>query len=301
MTGYRDIFDALPADWPLREHSRRIVSRPHRWHVQDMGAGPDILLIHGAGGAVHSWRHLLPILARDCHAIAPDLPGQGFTQWGTRNRCGLDPMAEDLAHLCAGAGWQPRAVIGHSAGAAIALRLATILPEPPRAVIGINAALGGFDGVAGWLFPALARLLALNPAVPHLFARLSGSKGRAASLIASTGSRIDAGGLAAYTRLIGTPRHVDATLAMMAQWRLDRLLADLPKIALPCLFITAAGDRAVPPAVSARAATGMQRAKVVALPEGGHLVHEEAPERVAAEILRFLRECDVIGPEPGTG
>lgn len=288
MAGYSDIFARLPADWPLRAQSQRIASRPHRWHVQDMGAGPDILLIHGAGGSAHSWRGLMPLLASDYRVIAPDLPGQGFTQWGTRMRCGLDHMAEDLAHLCQTAGWRPRAVIGHSAGAAIALRLCTLLPDPPRAMIGINAALSGFDGVAGWLFPALAKALSLNPAIPHLVARLGGTEARAASLIAGTGSRIDPAGLRAYAHLIRSARHVDGTLAMMAQWTLDRLLADLPKITVPCLFITAAGDRAVPPDVSAKAAARMPSATVAALPTGGHLIHEEMPDQVAALITGFL-------------
>lgn len=288
MVGYSDIFARPPAGWPLREHSHHIASRPHRWHVQDMGSGPDMLLIHGAGGSAHSWRHLMPLLAHDAHPIAPDLPGQGFTRWGTRTRCGLDPMAEDLAHLCRMAGWRPQAVIGHSAGAAIALRLATLLPDPPQAMIGINAALSGFEGVAGWLFPALAKALSLNPAIPHLVARLGGTETRAAALIAATGSRIDPAGLRAYTHLIRSARHVDGTLAMMAQWHLDGLLDDLPKITLPCLFITAAGDRAVPPDVSARAAARMPRAEVVALPTGGHLVHEEEPDRVASLITDFL-------------
>lgn len=290
MAGYSDIFTRLPADWPLRAQSRRITSRPHRWHVQEMGLGPDILLIHGAGGSAHSWRGLLPLLARRCHAIAPDLPGQGFTQWGTRTRCGLDPMAEDLAHLCKAQGWRPHALIGHSAGAALALRLATLLPDPPRAVIGINAALSGFDGVAGWLFPALARVLALNPAIPHLVARLGGTEARAAALIAGTGSRIEPAGLRAYTHLIRSARHVDGTLAMMAQWSLDRLLADLPTMTVPCLFISAAGDRAVPPEVSAKAAARLPNAQVTNLPTGGHLIHEEAPDRVAELIRTFLHD-----------
>ena len=67
-------------------------------------------------------------------------------------------MAEDLARLIRQEAWAPMAYIGHSAGAAIALRLAEL--APPRAVIGLNAALGQFEGVAGWLFPVMAKLLA---------------------------------------------------------------------------------------------------------------------------------------------
>jgi len=109
--------------WPLKDHSRLVLHRPHRWHVQEAGKGDTLLLIHGAGGATQSWRHLFPILARTNHVVAVDLPGQGFTQMGAQQRCGLDHMAEDLLSLVRNQGWQPKAVIGHSAGAAIALRM----------------------------------------------------------------------------------------------------------------------------------------------------------------------------------
>ena len=113
----------IPSDWPFRAVSRHIACKPHLWHVQEMGTGPTLLLLHGAGGATHSFRHLIPLLTSQYRVIALDLPGQGFTVLGPSARCGLDPMAQDIAALCAQEQWQPQAIIGHSAGAAIALRL----------------------------------------------------------------------------------------------------------------------------------------------------------------------------------
>ena len=48
---------------------------PHRWHVQVLGEGPTVLLLHGAGGATHSWRGLAPLLATDHRVVMLDLPG----------------------------------------------------------------------------------------------------------------------------------------------------------------------------------------------------------------------------------
>ncbi len=181
-------------------------------------------------------------------------------------RLGLEAISEDTAALLADQGWQPQAIIGHSAGAAVALRLAEILPSPPRAVIGINAALGNFDGLAGVLFfPVLARLLALNPLVPSLFARMAGGEAQVRRLLASTGSTLDGEARGYYERLVRDPAHVDGTLAMMAQWQLDGLLSRLPQITVPTLFVTGSADRAVPPSVSREAAARMPRAEVVTL------------------------------------
>jgi magnesium chelatase accessory protein len=288
--------DRVPPDWPNREASRRVDVAPNRWHVQVVGDGPEVLLIHGAGGAGHSWRGLIPLLSKHYRLIVPDLPGQGFSTLGRRLRAGLDPMAEDMTRLLAQEGWRPRAIVAHSAGAAIALRLAEILPRKPAAIVGINPALGPFEGVAGWLFPVMAKLLALNPFVPRLFARFSGGEDKVRSLLGSTGSRLDAEGVRLYARLFADAGHVDGTLMMMSQWSVTDLLRRLQGIDMPTLFITGAGDKAVPPETADRAAARMRDARVVRIP-GGHLVHEEDPAAVAGVTLPFLAER--VGSEPG--
>lgn len=277
--------------WPLHELSRRVFCRPHLWHVQETGAGPLLLLLHGAGGSTHSWRALIPDLAARHRVVAIDLPGQGFTRPGTRQRMGLEAMAEDIARLALSEGWQPAAIIGHSAGGAIALQLAGVLKTPDGGVpkvVGINAAIAPFDGLAGWLFPALAKLLVLNPLVPRLFALTSGHPARVRKLIEGTGSRLSDEGLALYARLIADRDHVDATLRMMAQWSLDRLLAALPAHPGEVLLLAGDRDRAVPPATADAAAARMRRARVRHLPGLGHLAHEEDPALLAGLLAEAV-------------
>ena len=273
------------ADWPMAAQSRFVLHRPHRWHVQEAGTGPLVLLIHGAGGATQSWRGVFPLLAERARVVAVDLPGQGFTQAGARMRCGLDHMAEDLWSLCRYEGWAPAVIVGHSAGAAIALRMAEL--GATTRVVGVNAALGNFQGMAGWLFPMLAKALALSPFTAGLFAA-SVTDQSVRGLIRGTGSRIDAAGIGYYRRLAGDRAHVDGTLGMMAQWRLDELLQRLPENPTRAVFIIGTGDLAVPPETSRRAAASMREARVVEMAGLGHLAHEEDPEGVAAVILGEL-------------
>ena len=277
----------IPADWPYRASSHRIRCAPHDWHVQLHGSGRDLLLLHGAGSSCHSWRHLVPLLPA-YRLIVPDLPGQGFTRAGRRGRFGLDAMADDLAHLMRAEGWAPAAIIGHSAGAAIALRMAELLPAPPAALVGINAALGPFEGFAGWLFPKLARAMAMSPMVAHVVARMSSERARVERLISGTGSTLDAEGIELYRRLIAAPGHVEATLGMMADWQLEPLLARLAQVRPPVLLIAARHDRAVPPGVSRAAAARLRAVEYAEIPKYGHLVHEESPAAVAGALLPFL-------------
>ncbi|MDO9524701.1 MAG: magnesium chelatase, partial [Gemmobacter sp.] len=144
--------------------------------------------------------------------------------------------------------------------------------------------------VAGWLFPVMARLLAVTPLVPLVFSKLAGTPRQVRQLLASTGSRIEPAGEEQYLHLLRQPAHVAATLAMMAQWDVDRLMQRLPRQTLRSLLITASADRAVPSDVSKRAAEIMPNARWVDLPGFGHLVHEEAPHEVAVLINDFLTQ-----------
>ncbi|MEO9575570.1 MAG: alpha/beta fold hydrolase BchO [Tateyamaria sp.] len=281
--------------WPNAELSRRIQGPVHRWHVQEAGQGKTMLLLHGAGGSAHNFRDMIKPLAMQFHVVAVDLPGQGFTQLGARHRCGLQAMAQDVLALCAQEGWTPEIIVGHSAGGAIALDIATQVMSPRGQspfVIGINAALGEFPGLAGLLFPLMAKALAAVPFTARLFSGASANPERIKALIASTGSELDPQGLDLYRRLVADRDHVDATLLMMAQWKLQPLLEKLGAYTGPVRFIVGEKDATVPPTVSLGIAQKMQDATVTNLPDLGHLVHEEQPQQMAALIIQMVKEYE---------
>jgi magnesium chelatase accessory protein len=273
--------------WPNSAHSRFVDARPHRWHVQEAGSGPTLLLLHGAGGATQSWRDLFPVLADRFHTIAVDLPGQGFTKSGARNRLSLKRMSEDLAQLIALENWHIDLIVGHSAGAALGLDLARRVE--PHGVVGLNAALGKFDGIAGWVFPLMAKALALNPLAATLLTRMPNGEGRVRELLEATGSDFDRRTLELYMALASDRAHVAGTISMMAQWNIDSLLGQLDRIACPVLLMAGGRDGTVPPEISRGAAARLADGEAKILPDLGHLMHEEAPELIAREIFDFAR------------
>ncbi|WP_299417946.1 alpha/beta fold hydrolase BchO [uncultured Sulfitobacter sp.] len=278
------------SNWPHADTSSFVLCKPHKWHIQDAGTGPLLLLLHGAGGSTQSFRHLIPLLTPTHRVVAIDLPGQGFTRLGAQARCGLEFMAEDIALLCADQDWHPQAIIGHSAGAAVAFDLAPRLPAPAPHVIGINAALSNFEGVAGLMFPLMAKALAMMPGVAGLFTASSGNPRSVQRLIDGTGSKLPADDLRHYGALVSDRSHVNATLQMMAQWDLNPLLSRLPQSDAQGLLIAAANDRAVPAATSKQIAERVTGLRHSELPDLGHLAHEEAPEQIAALILAYLAD-----------
>ncbi len=284
----------LPKDWPFLTKARRLRLGAHDWWLIEDGPpnAPPVLLLHGAGGSGHSFRHLIPFLTPQYRVIVPDLPGQGCTRAGGMRRLGLEVMADDLNTLCAHLGHQPFAVIGHSAGAAIALRMADLVPL--RAVVGINAALGSFEGTAGVLFPLMAKLLAATPFVATAASRLWGNTATVNKLLAGTGSTLTPEGQAQYLRLVQDADHVAGALGMMAQWRLEGLRARLPALQVPTLLIAGDRDRTVPPRVSRDAAQRMPNARYTEVTGYGHLIHEESAATVAAMILPYLDTLQVV-------
>jgi magnesium chelatase accessory protein len=254
------------SDWPNRAASRIVRAGGLDWHVQVMGEGPDLLLLHGTGASSHSWRDVAPRLMGRYRVIVPDLPGHGFTGMPRAQGLSLRGMAE--------------------AGAAV---LATMVLDGRSRLTGIVAINGAFLPIrnAG-LFAPLARLLFLNPLAPRLFALRGTSRNAVDRLIRSTGSALDDRGIELYRRLLGRAGHVEGALGMMANWDLDWLRDNLRRLDVPLVLVAADGDTAVPPS-SARIVGGLAPHAVrIRLRKGGHLVHEEDPEDVSVVIRDVL-------------
>jgi len=240
------------ADWPHRQASRFVAAAGLRWHVQVMGEGPVALLLHGTGAATHSWRDFMPLLAQRYTVVAPDLPGHGFTEALPLRRLSLPGVAQAVAGLLRELDLTPELAIGHSAGAAILCRMALDATIAPARLVSLNGALLPFHGWAGVFFAPMARLLTLTPMVSMLFAWRARDPVVVRQLVDSTGSTLDARGLALYQRL--------------------RLVA-------------AERDGTVNPADAERVRARVAGASLVRLAGLGHLAHEEDPARVLAAAL----------------
>jgi magnesium chelatase accessory protein len=273
-------------DWPNRTASRFVEAGGLNWHVQLMGQGPCLLLLHGTAAATHSWRDLAPLLAPHFTLIAPDLPGHGFTSSLPQARVSLAGFSEALRALLNKLQASPDLVLGHSAGAAIALRMALDGAMTPRAIFSLNGALLPLGDEHAAFFTRAARLMVGLPFVSKLCAWRASKHEVAAKLLRDTGSEIGPRGVELYTRLFGYPGHIRAALTMMAQWELRPLLRDLPRL-VPALFLLVGSrDRAVPPMQARRIQAIQPAARIITLEGLGHLAHEEAPERIVDALLR---------------
>ncbi len=285
-------WDSDGIDWPNRNASRFITAAGLHWHCQQFAPtapaasiAPLILLLHGTGSSAHSWRAVAPLLATRFRVLAPDLPGHAFTSLpSSLSAQSLPGMARHVAGLLSELGATPDLIVGHSAGAAIAAQMVLSGEVKPASLVSLNGAFLGFGGLAGALFPPLARLMASVEMTARLVAWQARDPALVHRLVRGTGSVLDEAGMATYARLLKNPGHVRAALGMMAHWDLASLGASLPKLRLPVWLVAAANDLTVPPSQASQVASMLPQPVLRHWPGLGHLAHEENPALCAQLI-----------------
>lgn len=280
--------------WPHREHSHFVHAGSIHWHVQMLGQGPCMLLLHGTGSGNFSWRGLLPLLAKHFTVVAPDLPGHAFTSRGQGDALSLPGMSEGLRALMHQLKLHPQVLVGHSAGAAVAAHM--VLHHSSMAastLVGLNPAWLPLPGLASWLFGPAAKLAQLNPLSAWATAKMAQQAGAVSRWVERTGSTLDPTGLDLYTRVLSNPGHVHGVLSMMAAWRLKPLAARLHEMRNPVCMAIGSQDQTVPPAMAHEARQRLPHAQWVMQAGLGHLAHEQDPQGTADQILRWCGASQV--------
>ena len=289
--------------WPRSGTIQMIRSHGLSWRVQIAGEGPDLLLLHGAGGSGHSWAGLLPELARSYRVIVPDLPGHAFTSTLPASSSTLPEMATAVTDLVDAVGASPTGIVTHSAGAAVAVFLIQEGALRPRAWSAFAPSL--VRPSRGTPPPVIQHLLApvfQTSGLAFLSAAVGRRRGIADALLDTTGSRVPSGSRALYRRLVGNPAHVGSVLRMMATWDPEPVARRLPEVRVPGLIVAGDADRWIPEKEIRGAVEALPAATLRVLPGLGHLLHEEAPGR-AWELLgpflhRHLLEAGGTPPDP---
>jgi len=98
-------------------------------HVRSAGSGPRVVCLHANASSSAQWRHLTELLAPRFQVVAPDLYGVGGTpEWPSDRVITLADEAALIEPLLAPADG-PIALVGHSYGAAVALKAALAAPH----------------------------------------------------------------------------------------------------------------------------------------------------------------------------
>ncbi len=251
------------------------------------GEGEPFVLVHGLGGAAANWLALAPLLLRGRRLLVPELPGHGGSE-PLPAAPNLNAYADSLAALVEREGLFPAAVVGHSLGGAIALRLAIRRPDDVGRLV-LAGAAGISSGtrsaryaltITGILKPGRRiaphrRLVARSPVLKNLvFGRWG-----AADPQALPGDVVEA-------FLSGPARHTDTFSAAKALMK-DDPRADLDRVRCPSLVLWGARDNQLPISDAFDYARRL-RARLRVIADCGHLLIGERPDACADAIESFL-------------
>jgi haloalkane dehalogenase len=255
---------------------------------RELGSGPAVLLLHGWPTSSYLWRGAMPPIARGNRVIAVDLPGFGESDKPVDVRYSFGLFSGVIDGVLAELGVERAGLAGHDLGGPVALRWA--LDNPDR--------VAGLALLNTLVYPEF------SDAVVEFVAALRDPEGRARA----TGRE----GLAALMRLgvadpsVVTDELIAAVVAPFGTEESRTALANagiglerrgfvdlgerLHGLRAPLRVIYGERDRLLPDVAQTmeRVRRDVPHAEVTALPECGHFLLEEAPERVGALLAGFF-------------
>jgi pimeloyl-ACP methyl ester carboxylesterase len=221
--------------------------RSARYRV--MGAGPDVVVVHGLSGSWRWWSRLAERLAEHHRLHFVELPRLGRVRAGE--------LAPWLGRLVDAVGLGPVDLLGHSLGGLVAAELASTQPERVRRLALVApAGIPCGRGLLGRSLPLLEELYGVRAELPTIVA--------------------DAVRTGPITLLHGA----------VYIWERD-VRAELGGIRAPTLLVWGERDRLVPTRVAEEWQAQLPHSRFVQLP-CGHVPMWEAPDELVVSLLEFF-------------
>jgi pimeloyl-ACP methyl ester carboxylesterase len=253
------------------------------------GAGPPIVIIHGASSNLETMRQPLgDLLAQQHRVILIDRPGHG---WSPRKRLDDSTPAiqgrmieEALEKL----GLGPAIFVVHSWAGALGARMALDYPQRVAGLLMLAPVAYPWRGGVGWYnklvtTPVIGPLLVYTITLPlGYFLTESGARNVFLPQIMPT-DFVES----TATLLLLRPREFLANAQDLVTLK-AAVAEQAPRyghIRVPAVVITGDADKTVSPTIHSRPfAAALPDAKLIVLPGVGHIVQNAAPELVAREI-----------------
>ncbi len=256
-----------------------------RLHVRDTGPrdAPVVVLLHGFGSSLHTWEPWAKELATKYRVIRYDQPGFGLTGPDpTGNYSDARGMAV-LAALMDRLGVARASLIGNSMGGKIAWMFAADHPDRVSKLVLVSPdgfASPGFEYGKKPDVPALVKLLPYTLPTAMVKMNLAPAYANPQALTDDL--------LARYRDMMLAPGVRAAMIARMEQVMLQPPEPMLRKIKAPTLLLWGERDAMIPFTNAQDYLKDIPDARLIALPDLGHVPMEEAPARSLAPVAAFL-------------
>jgi pimeloyl-ACP methyl ester carboxylesterase len=250
------------------------------------GSGPAVVLVHGFGSSIYTWKDLIAPLAARHDVVALDLPG--FGQSDQPADLSFEDFPRAVVGLMDRLSLDRAALVGNSMGGATAAVVAARHPERVSSLVLIDAA--GFN-LAEADRPGIVRLTG-SPLGALVFALPGKRLVVEASLrqVFHDDARVTPERVSEYLAAARRPGTFAAlrSLGASLEGRSSLVAESLPRVEARTLVLWGGEDRWIPPAHAEHFAAAIPGARKVVIPGCGHVPQEEVPEEVARLLLEFL-------------
>jgi pimeloyl-ACP methyl ester carboxylesterase len=260
-----------------------------------------IILLHGFGGSVFTFRDVGPALAERAPTFAYDRPSFGITErpergeWDSdaENPYGLTFQADQLIDVMDQLGYERAVLVGHSAGAATAVLAAARHPDRVAGIVLVAPAVYQSRPLPGWLRSLLSspQMMRIGPYVSRT---LGGENGRQLLREAFYDPSFLTEDLIASYKIDTRAEGWDVALwEFTVAPRPDDPADALSRISVPTLVVAGEEDTTVPYDDAVTVAESIEDAALVTYERTGHVPHEEQTERFISDVLEFLDTADI--------
>ena len=262
-----------------------------RIHFRDRGAGSAIVLIHGFGASLDTWRYLEDGLKNEYRVVSLDLKGHGYSDRPLDDRYSLQDHAAVVLGLMDHLNLKNVVLAGNSLGCAIALMAALKAQQESSATVAAIVLIAG--SLDGDKLPLYLRLLRL-PVIGSLATKLTPATFGTRLILKRayyddekvTDSLVEL--YAKYQRIAGTEHALITTARQMIPADISGLREALKNLQIPTLNIIGEHDQIISRESAERVCQILPRCRAVTIEQAGHVPQEEKPEEVIPLIKDFV-------------
>ncbi|MBI5119121.1 alpha/beta fold hydrolase [Candidatus Poribacteria bacterium] len=269
----------------LKENPTRFLQLgDYKIHYLVRGSGAPVILVHGGGTWLYSFRNNIPSLSEHFTVYALDMPGHGYTEYLGEPAFDLDTFAEVLDGFMMAMNLSSAALVGNSWGGGWALYFAEKHPEKVRGLVLIDSS--GFVGRDHWEWEILKYPL-LGEVLSKFVSRSWVEDSYRKDVFHDAGKVTDEIVSEVYKPLtFPRNRRAQYKIERGLDWKLTE--AAMGSIKAPTLIIWGKQDKYVDVRSAERFRQNIRNSTVVVLDNCGHTPHEECPAAVNELIVEFV-------------
>jgi len=255
-------------------------------HYTHAGKGDPLILIHGGGTWLYSYRHNLPTLSQKFSVYALDMPGHGYTvPLGKTPRYDFETMSRILLEFMNRQRIEKAILVGHSWGGSWTIYFTYKHPERVKKLILIGSSGLNVPDILTW---ELLKYPIIGELISKFFTTDDVKRGLESiffhkELVTSE-----------MIQEIRTPLTfiVNRKAQYLFKRNLNMKLTEraMSQIRTPTLIIWGANDEQLPVELSKRFKELIPNAELIVLDDCGHAAHEEYPDKVNQLIIDFLMD-----------